>query len=198
MKRTMTGLTGSLLLLGGVCSGSLVLVIIIASLVLQTFLSAIAQAIVAPTIPPTIHGVPTSGVITATFRDAVYFQLFGWEHLGLDLANQTQPPITSTVEAATVVQVGYQAAGWGHYVILEDNAHPGWQVIYAHLESIAPAILEGRADVVWGETLGVMGSSGNSTGIHLHYEIHAPSGVPVDPESSLNCCGSVAEKTHDQ
>lgn len=189
MKRSIIGLITAITTSLGGCLVGLILVVVIAYAIFQTFLAIIYAWLYGPIIPPTIHGIPTTGVITATFQDAFYLELFGFEHYGLDIGNNAMPLVFSTVDEATVITVGFDEDGWGNYVILEDNQSPGWRVVYAHLHTVAPTIIEGRSDVTWGEDIGRMGSTGNSTGTHLHYEIHAPDGIPVDPEGSADCCG---------
>lgn len=189
MKRSVVGLITAMITTLGGCMVALTLVVVVAYAIIQTFLAIIHTWFYGPMIPITIHGIPTTGVITATFQDVFYLELFGFEHYGLDIANTAMPQVFCTVDEATVVAVGFDQDGWGNYIILADNANPGWHVIYAHLHTVAPETVEGRSDVVWGEVIGRMGSTGNSTGTHLHYEIHAPDGIPVDPEGSADCCG---------
>ncbi len=70
----------------------------------------------------------------------------------------------------------------GHFVLLE-HAQSGWSTGYAHLASIAVA--DGQA-VVAGTPLGVVGSTGMSTGPHLHYEVRY-GGVNQDPSALIAC-----------
>jgi len=61
-------------------------------------------------------------------------------------------------------------------LILIDHGH-GFKTLYAHMERILAA--QGAA-VKRGEVIGHMGSTGRSTGSHLHYEVRL-NGVPVNP-----------------
>ncbi|MBW2277450.1 MAG: M23 family metallopeptidase [Deltaproteobacteria bacterium] len=68
--------------------------------------------------------------------------------------------------------------GWGNHVRV-DHAD-GNQVIYAHMTQWSVAVEEG-ASVACGQLLGLMGSSGYSTGPHLHFEVRDPEWVRFDP-----------------
>ena len=71
--------------------------------------------------------------------------------------------------------------GWGNHVRVQHGY--GYQVIYAHLSQWSVAVEEGES-VTCGQLLGLMGSSGYSTGPHLHFEIRYK-GRPVDPHVYL-------------
>ena len=70
----------------------------------------------------------------------------------------------------------------GNFVLLE-HAQSGWSSGYAHLASFAVA--DGQA-VVAGTPLGVVGSTGMSTGPHLHYEVRY-GGMNLDPSGLIEC-----------
>jgi murein DD-endopeptidase MepM/ murein hydrolase activator NlpD len=63
------------------------------------------------------------------------------------------------------------AAGWNHtgygYFVVVDHGN-GFQTLYAHLQAY---YVEAGDDIGKGQTIGEMGSTGNSTGPHLHFEI---------------------------
>ena len=69
--------------------------------------------------------------------------------------------------------------GYGNYVILE-HGDGEWSV-YAHLREYSVLVKYGDT-VRQGQVLGLMGSSGDSDGQHLHFEIRDVNGVKVDPE----------------
>jgi uncharacterized protein YjdB len=72
-----------------------------------------------------------------------------------------------SAEAGTVVAVGYDS-GWGNNVTIKhDN---GFYSFYAHMQNNSVTVSVG-SNVVKGQKIGVMGSTGNSTGNHLHFEI---------------------------
>jgi murein DD-endopeptidase MepM/ murein hydrolase activator NlpD len=80
------------------------------------------------------------------------------------------------VEGTGVSCDGY--SGLANYVIVE---HPdGWQTLYWHLQKDSVAVAPGDP-VACGEVVGRIGSSGNSSAPHLHFEVHDASGAVVDP-----------------
>jgi len=92
-------------------------------------------------------------------------QRWGKLHKGIDIAR----PSDRTIKAAdngTVISAGYNG-GYGNKVVIDHNN--GMKTVYAHLSSISVSV--GQV-VSQGQKLGVMGSTGNSTGIHLHFEVH--------------------------
>ncbi|MEM9435600.1 MAG: peptidoglycan DD-metalloendopeptidase family protein [Pseudomonadota bacterium] len=96
-------------------------------------------------------------------------------HNGVDWAAPTGTPVKAT--AAGRVSVAGQGGGYGNVVYIEHNG--GIESRYAHLDDFAPGIRAG-VDVLAGELIGYVGTTGRSTGPHLHFEIHV-NGTPVDP-----------------
>jgi murein DD-endopeptidase MepM/ murein hydrolase activator NlpD len=89
-------------------------------------------------------------------------------------------PIRS-IAAGTVSYVGYNATGFGHNVTITHS--DGWTSLYGHMRE-APLVGSG-AQVAAGQHIGNVGSTGRSTGAHLHLQITRPGGQLVDPESIL-------------
>ncbi len=112
------------------------------------------------------------GVITAGFHDPAYRKQFGREHEGIDIAVPLGTPVQTTM-AGRVVWAGENGA-WGKVVAVENGE---WMVIFAHLSLV---IVKENEIVRVGEVVGLSGSSGNSTGAHVHYEIQF-AGVPIEP-----------------
>ena len=108
---------------------------------------------------------PTSGSIT-TYPV--------WYHMALDIANASAPSILAS-DTGTVTYTGCLAYGYGCHIII-DHAN-GYQTLYGHLSSIE--VSAGQA-VTKGQRVGVMGSTGRSTGTHLHFEIRS-GGVQLNP-----------------
>ena len=109
---------------------------------------------------------------------------FGWRtlygrpnyHTGIDISGYGiygAPVIASNT--GRVVRVRYYSTGYGYHVMV-DHGDNNWTV-YAHLSGIA--VNEGDW-VAQGQTVGYVGSTGNSTGPHLHFEIRI-GGTQVDP-----------------
>ncbi|MBD8071260.1 M23 family metallopeptidase [Bacillus sp. PS06] len=90
---------------------------------------------------------------------------WGQMHKGIDIAR----PSDRTIKAAdngTVVSAGYDG-GYGNKVVINHNN--GLRTVYAHLSSISVSVGQ---TVSQGQKIGVMGSTGNSTGVHLHFEVY--------------------------
>ena len=99
---------------------------------------------------------PTSGMVT---------QYPVWYHMALDIANPSMPPVLAA-DSGTVSYAGCIGWGYGCHIII-DHAN-GYQSLYGHLSSIGVSVGQG---VGKGQQIGVMGSTGRSTGTHLHFEI---------------------------
>lgn len=96
-------------------------------------------------------------------------------HTGTDFAAPTGTPIYAAGNG-TVVKAGWQG-GYGKYVKIR-HAN-GYETAYAHMSRIASGITPG-ARVSQGQTIGRVGTTGRSTGPHLHYEVHMK-GKKVNP-----------------
>jgi len=94
-------------------------------------------------------------------------------HKGIDLAAPTGTPVRACA-AGTVIYTGYDPI-YGNHVILRHEG--GKESIYGHLSSIK---IELRDKLKSGTIIGTVGSTGQSTGPHLHFEIHE-NGVPKNP-----------------
>ncbi|PZO39590.1 MAG: metalloendopeptidase [Pseudanabaena frigida] len=107
-------------------------------------------------------------------------------HSGIDLG----APLGTPVIAAKAGRVDF--AGWGDgYGNLVEIDHGSTGTRYAHLEAIY--VSQGQS-VAQGQQIGIVGSTGRSTGPHLHFEIMVPSGdgwVALDPAPYLNRIASI-------
>lgn len=98
-------------------------------------------------------------------------------HRGTDFAAPTGTPVFAAGDA-TVTFAALKGAN-GNFVRLH---HPnGWDTLYLHLNRIAAGLAPGQR-VTQGQQIGEVGTTGRSTGPHLHYELHI-GGTPVDPLS---------------
>lgn len=97
----------------------------------------------------------------------------GHFHSGVDLAAEAGTIVVAT--AAGEAHVIASAIGFGLHVVIDHSG--ALQSLYGHLSSVA---VPDGAPVQAGEAIGAVGSSGNSTGPHLHFEIDR-NGVPEDP-----------------
>lgn len=114
---------------------------------------------------------PTSGRIS---------QRYFWYHRAVDIANSAGPDIVAS-QGGTVVSAGWNAGGYGNYVIIDHGN--GYKTLYAHMVTGSITVQAGQR-VVQGQKLGRMGNTGRSTGTHLHFEVMSASGK-VDPLTVL-------------
>lgn len=95
-------------------------------------------------------------------------------HTGLDLARGLGAPILAAADGVVVV-AGFSDVGYGNHIII---AHAGgFLTLYGHLETM---LVQPGATVKQGQLIGLMGSTGNSTGPHLHFEVRF-NNTPTDP-----------------
>lgn len=118
---------------------------------------------------PTMHFGPN--------RHPMYYQWY--LHRGLDIAaHPVGAPIIATA-SGKVIDIGYKPAGYGHYVHIQHKY--GIYTFYGHLQRTTVEIGQ---SVAQGEVIGLMGSSGNTTGTHVHYEVRIGAQY-VDPVKFL-------------
>ena len=98
-------------------------------------------------------------------------------HTGVDMHASSGEPIHAC-RAGIVVTAGWQG-GYGNTVILDHG--DGMATLYAHQSRLG--VREGQM-VHTGDVIGYVGSTGMSTGPHLHFEVRL-NGNPVDPEPYL-------------
>ncbi len=117
---------------------------------------------------------PAQGVLTSG-----YGWRWGRMHNGIDIAGPVGTPIFAAA-AGVVTFAGWNSGGYGNLV---EIAHPdGSFTLYAHNQRIL--VREGQ-EVEQGEQVAEMGSTGFSTGPHLHFEIHPPGQGAVNPMAYL-------------
>jgi len=102
---------------------------------------------------------PTSGIIT---------QYPTWYHMALDIASNTAPTVVAA-DGGTVVYAGCLQYGYGCHVVIDHGN--GYKTLYAHMQQIYVTTETGKNGVNQGTPIGQMGSTGRSTGTHLHFEI---------------------------
>lgn len=107
---------------------------------------------------------------------------WGRQHGGIDIARTdrtTSPPIYAA-ESGVVSSAGFHSGGFGNRIIIDHGN--GLSTMYAHLSSIQ--VSPGQS-VSRGSQIGIMGTTGSSTGIHLHFEVHK-NGQRQNPRNYLN------------
>jgi murein DD-endopeptidase MepM/ murein hydrolase activator NlpD len=121
---------------------------------------------------------PTKGWVTSTFgyRTSPFTGLREL-HRGLDIAGRNGTPILASADAR--VRIAQDHRGMGKMVILK-HGH-GVETMYGHLSEI---LVKPGQQVTRGERIGLMGSTGRSTGPHVHYQINV-NGVAVNPNNYI-------------
>ncbi|GLV46834.1 peptidase M23 [Thermus sp. LT1-2-5] len=115
------------------------------------------------------------------FRITTYFGqrgVFQRYHTGIDLAAPYGTPILAA-KSGQVEVAGWSSVGYGFHVVLDHGG--GVETLYAHMSRIA---VRPGAWVEAGEVIGYVGSTGWSTGPHLHFEVRV-GGVARNPLSYL-------------
>ena len=135
---------------------------------------------------------PASGRITSYFGYRIApLRIASEYHTGLDIANEPGTPIYATADG--VVRYAGWASGYGLSMVLDHGF--AYSTLYGHFSELT--VKEG-AQVKRGQVIGRMGSTGTSTGPHLHYEVWTD-GIPRNPIKYLeagnknNPLGSIFE-----
>lgn len=132
---------------------------------------------------PSLASVPNLGdgfIWPTTTR--IISQYFSWYHNGLDIAvpwSWGMPPIFAS-SGGTVERAGWDPWGLGLHVVI--NHGNGYETVYGHMSSIGVGYGQ---RVSKGQTIGIMGNTGNSSGPHVHFMIRY-GGVPQDPLGFVN------------
>lgn len=107
-------------------------------------------------------------------------------HLGIDIAYRMGTPVVATA-TGHVVEKRHEPMGFGNYIIIRHKY--GFSTKYAHLNQV---LVEEGETVQQGQKIGTLGSTGLSTGPHLHYEVRIGS-QQVDPERYMNIKNNLKE-----
>ncbi len=157
--------------------------------------------VVAPAPPPAPKPLPAPAAPAATAIGTGFFPLRGpytWgegfgaprgsaRHRGQDLLAAAGTPV-ATPRAGVVAWRAYQAAGAGHYVVV--HADDGRDLVFMHLLDGSITATKGAA-LRAGQVFARVGSTGRSTGPHLHFEIwpagwySSDASLPIDPAPDL-------------
>jgi len=106
------------------------------------------------------------------------YQGFAHFHTGLDICLPQGSPVQAA-DDGIVILVGAGPYGYGNYVVLEHAG--GLTTLYGHLNQ---SLVKVGDQVIQGQPIGLEGSTGNSTGPHLHFELRIDN-KPVDPTPYL-------------
>ena len=138
--------------------------------------AAEAEKLARTSVPGNIPaGWPTTGEISSPFG-------LRWNgsdfHPGIDIADDTGTPIMATADGV-VTDAGWNSGGYGNKVDIDHGN--GIMTRYGHASEV---IVHAGQHVKRGQVIAYMGSTGFSTGPHLHYEVRV-NGEPVNPASYL-------------
>ncbi|MEA5507680.1 M23 family metallopeptidase [Halotia wernerae UHCC 0503] len=115
---------------------------------------------------------PTQGFISQGFRK--------YQHEGIDIAGASGTPIVAAA-SGTVVKAGWDDWGLGNYLEIK---HPDGSItVYGHNRRL---LVSKNQQVSQGQVIAEMGSTGNSTAPHLHFEFHLDGRLAVDPVRQLS------------
>lgn len=123
--------------------------------------------------------VPSSHYVSSRYGLRVY--PFGGTdfHMGQDIAAPTGAPIVASRSGKIILQVYHPS--YGNYVVVDHG--DGVSTVYAHMSGFASSL---GASVNAGDIIGFIGSTGDSTGPHLHFEVRI-NGQHTDPAAYIGC-----------
>jgi murein DD-endopeptidase MepM/ murein hydrolase activator NlpD len=122
---------------------------------------------------------PVEGHITCGYGSRIDpFSGEGAYHTGMDLAAPVGTQVTAAADGT--IESAEWSSGYGRLVVIDHGN--GYETYYGHLSRMD--VMEGQS-IRRGEGIGAVGSSGRSTGPHLHYEVRV-GGVPINPYRFLS------------
>lgn len=156
----------------------------------ETFELAIGQIVIVPegikkddlspsSTPRTKQITPDAGTVVASGNfvwptQGTITQKFYWYHPGVDIANRAAPTVVAA-DSGKVISAGWDNTGYGNMVMIDHGN--GYKTRYGHLQKIYVTVGQ---SVGRGSAIGQMGSTGHSTGTHLHFEIYK-GGTRISP-----------------
>lgn len=116
--------------------------------------------------PPPSANVPAGSAYIWPTSVRRITQYYGWRHTGVDIAGPVGTPLYAARSGSVIKsQCGWNG-GYGCYIILDHGG--GVQTLYAHASQLYVSVGE---SVSQGQTIAAMGSTGRSTGPHIHFEV---------------------------
>ncbi len=123
---------------------------------------------------------PVSGTVTGVLSNRC--GSYDADHYGIDIGTGTATPPISATAGGTVIARNYDS-GQGNYVYIRHNN--GYVSRYLHLSKFADGLAVGQVKAR-GDVIGYVGTTGNSTGNHLHFEMRKD-GTVVNMSSAYKC-----------
>lgn len=117
------------------------------------------------TVPPDADDINTGTKFLWPVLSHRITQYYSWQHTGLDIGDKVGNPIYAA-EAGKVEKAGWNSGGYGNYVII--NHGNGLKTLYGHASKV---LVKAGDSVSRGQTIALIGSTGRSTGPHLHLEV---------------------------
>ncbi|MBN1887160.1 MAG: peptidoglycan DD-metalloendopeptidase family protein [Thermoflexales bacterium] len=139
------------------------------------------EPVASEVVTPVAEALPVAAPGTNGFRwpaEGRLTQGYGWWHPGIDIAAYTGAPIYAA-RGGLVSFAAWSTIGYGKLITLTHA--DGYSTYYAHLNTL---FVSAGQQVEAGQLIAAMGSTGNSTGPHLHFEIRSAN-VPLDPKTLL-------------
>jgi murein DD-endopeptidase MepM/ murein hydrolase activator NlpD len=136
----------------------------------------------APSTPSNYLSYPANGPTTSGFGMRWHPVLQKWMlHDGLDWGIACGTPIYAAAPGE-VIRAGWRESGWGNQILIDHGIHRGVDLVtsYNHLSSI----VKWGGSVRRGQLIGYSGTTGYSTGCHLHFGVYED-GTPVNPRGWL-------------
>lgn len=115
---------------------------------------------------------PANGVITDTYGSRQ------GKHKGIDIGGDLDSPIYAVEEGK--VSKSYYSDSYGNVIFIKHDS--GFETVYAHLNK--RLVNEGQK-IGRGDTIGLMGTTGDSSGVHLHFELHQTEWT-VEKQNAIN------------
>jgi len=147
----------------------------------ETFALAVGQTLIVPEgikpqeIPASIarREVPIAGAVTGSGAfvwptSGRITQSYSWYHGAIDIANSSSPDILAADSGVIMVAGWPDNSGYGNRVVIDHGN--GYRTLYGHLVQY---YVQPGDKVSKGQAIGKMGTTGRSTGIHLHFEVRA-------------------------
>lgn len=124
--------------------------------------------------PPQVAVQPSGQMLWPVPNSRRITQYFRWRHAGMDIGDKSGNPIVAA-DHGVVEYSGWGAGGWGYTIVIDHGN--GLKTRYAHVSKL---LVESGEAIQKGQTLALVGSTGRSTGPHLHFGVYV-NGQPVNP-----------------